>query len=145
MVGVVLLFSSSLGGRLFQFQSELVFVSNYQICGQKDATKKIGIEVAAWVEIFYAWRIHVMVHWRIIPVVIIIVSLLNPPSFLYSIGSDNIVSTCTYRGCPCNRNYCRCSATAIIPYRMFTLFHSSNSFRQSITLQMCITCSRKRL
>ena len=35
------------------------------------------MEVSAWVQIFYAWRIHVMVHWKVIPIVIIIVGLLS--------------------------------------------------------------------
>ncbi|KAF8797578.1 hypothetical protein BYT27DRAFT_6933856 [Phlegmacium glaucopus] len=31
--------------------------------------------VSAWVQIFYAWRIHVMVNWRIIPIVIVVIAL----------------------------------------------------------------------
>ncbi|KAF8797592.1 hypothetical protein BYT27DRAFT_6934491 [Phlegmacium glaucopus] len=31
--------------------------------------------VSAWVQIFYAWRIHVMVNWKIIPIVIVVIAL----------------------------------------------------------------------
>ncbi|KAF8800590.1 hypothetical protein BYT27DRAFT_7199723 [Phlegmacium glaucopus] len=31
--------------------------------------------ISAWVQIFYAWRIHVLVNWKIIPIVIIVIAL----------------------------------------------------------------------
>ena len=53
--------------------------------------------VSAWVQIFYAWRIHAMINWKLVPIVVILVSLLLNPPFLFHSMPDYTAITCASR------------------------------------------------